>query len=102
MVLADLITRLQQVGDGSPVVLGLKALAHFDSSALSVLLALKRRHQPAADELLNPLRPSMRWHGQRAAETQDLRVLARLSAFKASNKALTSESLPATAANCVR
>ncbi len=43
MVLADLTTRLQQVGDGAPVVLGLKALAHFDSSALSVLLALKRR-----------------------------------------------------------
>ena len=42
MVLADLITRLQQVGDGTPVVLGLKALSHFDSSALSVLLALKR------------------------------------------------------------
>ena len=42
IVLADLITRLQQVDDGAPVVLGLKALAHFDSSALSVLLALKR------------------------------------------------------------
>ena len=41
-VLADLTNRLQQVGDGAPVVLGLKALAHFDSSALSVLLALRR------------------------------------------------------------
>ena len=42
MVLADLTHRLQQVGEGAPVVLGLNALAHFDSSALSVLLALKR------------------------------------------------------------
>ena len=42
MVLADLTHRLQQAGGGTPVVLGLNALAHFDSSALSVLLALKR------------------------------------------------------------
>jgi len=51
MVLADLTNRLQQVGDGAPVVLGLKALAHFDSSALSVLLALKRHDVTSGQSL---------------------------------------------------
>ena len=51
MVLADLTHRLQQADDGAPVTLGLRNLTHFDSSALSVLLALKR-HAVASGQSL--------------------------------------------------
>lgn len=76
MVLADLITRLQQVGDGTPVVLGLKVLAHFDSSALSVLLALKRHAVTSGQSLQitewpNKLLDLVEAYGLRAALQAD-------------------------------
>lgn len=50
-VLADLTRRLQQAGEGVSVTLNLDELVHFDSSALSVLLTLKRRAAEADQTL---------------------------------------------------